>query len=53
MLGVPISSSTLPFASLQFDAPGRSTALKDYPHLVVLLRCALRTTPSNSAVTAR
>lgn len=34
-------------------ARARSTALRNSPHLMVLLRCALRITPSNWAVIAR
>lgn len=33
--------------------PRRSTALRNCPHLMVFLRCALRITPSNWAVIAR
>jgi hypothetical protein len=51
-LGVPMRGSRF-FASLRCDGPSRLTALRNYPQLLVLLRCALRTTPSNSAVIAR
>jgi|ERR1022692_3840190 hypothetical protein len=35
------------------DGPRRSTAPRNYPHLMVFLRCALWITPSNWAVIAR
>jgi hypothetical protein len=49
----PDEEQHIPFASLRCDGSSRSRALRNYPHIVVLLPCALRTTPSNSAVIAR
>jgi hypothetical protein len=49
----PDDGQQIPSRLYGCGGPRRSTALRNYPHLVVFLRCALWITPSNWAVIAR